>query len=847
MSRKSESRTIGSVIVQYSTVLALLVLFTLSLVHILLEIKDLSIEAINKEEEFLEMKKEQLRLNVENSVSTIHILKNEYAEKDLNIKQVQERAIAVLQKLNYNDSDYIFAGTWEGVSLLGPVEGQNVIEVTDINGTKIVKELIETSKSGGGFVEYVMPKLDDKKSGLKLSYVTAIEDWGWYIGSGTYIDEIELIINEKKQKLIDNVIKNIMIMLSTSIAVFYFSSRITKNISLRISKSIQEFTDFFKKVEHEKKKIEIENIYFNEFKQIAMMVNDMLDKRMKGEIELHESEIRYKKVFEASLSGLWEMDLDNHTFYFSETWRNMFGYDIEGRRDFNWTELIHPDDYYMVMKDFDKLLKNKRDLCDREFRIKNSNGEYRWIEAKGISIKDTAGNVKRIIGSHTDIHTKKEQAQKIWNLAYYDDLTKLPNRLLFRKVFEDVLSLCKENLTKGSIFYIDIDNFQNINNLYGQNKGDEALVEIGKRLNAISISNSLLGRISGDEFVLMVHGFSINERLLSIGNLLVKVFESPFSMDDNNHVYITCSIGIAIFPDHGETVDEILGNANTAVQKAKELGKNRYCMYDKVLSKKMKKKILIESCLKKAVLNNEFELFYQPQIEFKTGRIIGFEALLRWPYFKHGEISPVEFIPIAEESGQILAIGNWVLREACVFSKEINRKSKAPLIVSVNISAIQLLQYNFVDNILDIVKEEKVNPKTIGIELTETSILSTFEESSVKLKHLMDYGIKVYLDDFGMGYSSLNYLRNLPIQGIKIDKSFISENDKDIADETIIKTIISLADSLNLTTFAEGIETEAQMSLLKAYGCHFAQGFLFGKPLPPSKVIEILDKEMKHQ
>lgn len=569
----------------------------------------------------------------------------------------------------------------------------------------------------------------------------------------------------------------------------------------------------------------------------------MIEARAKGKMELQESESRYRKVFEASVSGLWEIDFESNNHYYSETWKKSFGYEQINCEKLKWQDIVYEEDYDNVKECFEKIINNEIEYFNYECRLKDRKGTYRWVEVKGIAINDNEGYIKRIVGSHTDIETSKSQSEKIWRLAYYDNLTELPNRIMLNKRIEERI---QDTQNKGCVLYIDIDNFHNINNIYGQDKGDDLLKKIAKRLN--QIHNDLIARISGDEFIILIDGIYEKEMIESIADILIKIFETPFRIDENI-VYITVSVGIAIYPQHGNSVDKILGNANTATQKSKALGKNQFFIYDGSLSEVIKRKMIIESCLKEALINDEFELYYQPQIEFDTGDIVGFEALLRWPKFQYGLITPLEFIPIAEESGQILSIGNWVLKNSCIFAKEINNKYEGPITVSVNVSAIQLLQYNFVESIIDTIKETGVEPKYIGIELTETSILSSVNDSSKKLKRIMDAGIKVYLDDFGMGYSSLRYLKDLPFDGIKIDKSFISGNDSEEKVEldcTIIKTILSMARSLNLATIAEGIETEFQKNTLTDFGCKYAQGYLFGKPLPKEKVIQLLESTKKY-
>lgn len=719
MSSKNKTKTIQNAIIRYSMVIAALVLIAATAIHIVIEIKDYYREVSFLKKEFYQIKKEGIMVNVQEGISIINSIKKQYEIQGRDMEAAKQDVISILEDLESKE-EYLFIGTYEGVSLLGPKKNKKIIDYTDINGKKYVQELIKTAQSGGGYVDYVTPMNQEGASGIKLSYVKGIDDWNWYLGSGVHLDLIESTIEVKRGEVLKKVINNMLIMLFAAGLLLIMSHIISNRVSTAILKSVEEFTDFFKKAKYKDHKMNLDKIEFEEFKKIGEMANEMVDTHM----------------------------------------------------------------------------------C---------------------------------------------QSEKIWKLAYYDELTNLPNRPLFSKLLEEKIVGIQNIQKRGTVFYIDIDNFHNINNLYGQVKGDELLKRIAERLNRIEHIN-LIGRISGDEFVVLFEDVNEKAHILEIADQLIKEFETPFRIDENI-AYITVSIGIAVYPDHGISIDKILGNANTATQKSKELGKNQFFMYDGTLSQKIKRKMLIENCLKKAIVNNEFELHYQPQIEFETGDIIGFEALLRWPKFEHGPISPLEFIPIAEESGQILSIGNWVLRNACIFAKDINENSEQLLMVAVNVSAIQLLQYDFVESVMSIIKEVNVNPRYIALELTETAILSAFNDSSKKLKEVMDLGIKVYLDDFGIGYSSLSYLRNLPFHGIKIDRSFISGEDcdteKNECDATFIKIIIAMASALNLATIAEGIETEGQKCQLNDYGCKYAQGFLFGKPLPKTEVIKLLENRNK--
>ncbi|WP_432666425.1 ABC transporter substrate binding protein [Wukongibacter baidiensis] len=560
--------------------------------------------------------------------------------------------------------------------------------------------------------------------------------------------------------------------------------------------------------------------------------------------EILRSKERYQLVFEASNENLWEYNFASNSFYCSPGLMELLGdsFDYCNPTIDLFLNLIHKDDYFKFKTVFKNLVSGKIDRVSHEYRFLDQYGNYRWLYIKGKSLNDDAGNPKFIAGSCSDVNEKKTHEQRIRKLAYYDPLTNLPNRVLLNKVLEKEIDKNDFTSVKGAIFFIDVDNFKVINDTLGHVLGDKILVEISNRFKDIAEKNNFVARLGGDEFVLLLKDiYSINE-ISHIANKIISIFESSFLIEEKEF-YLTVSIGITIYPQDGHSVTELLKNADTAMYKAKSLGKNQYVYFAKEMNEKIFRKMHLQNRLRNAIECNELTLYYQPKVNLKSNEIIGHEALIRWINPEHGFIPPNEFISIAEESGLIFKLDTWVFEQACEFSKRINKKSDRIINVSVNVSPVELMNANYISNIGKILKKTEVDPKLIGIEITETALMQSFESNKRILNELKNLGIQISLDDFGTGYSSLNYLRKLPIDVLKIDKSFVDDMESDEDARTIIQSIIDIAHNLDLQVIAEGVETVEQKNALAEYKCDQIQGFLISRPLPEEELSKITSKK----
>ncbi|MGH4140984.1 EAL domain-containing protein [Clostridium sp.] len=549
------------------------------------------------------------------------------------------------------------------------------------------------------------------------------------------------------------------------------------------------------------------------------------------EESLRVSDERYQLALEGSNDSIWEFDLKLGTFFASNKLFEITGY--KSLKKFNVNvfleRLVHPEDLSLALKDFENHISNKTSIYKSEFRMKINDGTYIWVSNRGKALRDSDGNAVKLAGSITDITERKNSEDKIKFMAYYDALTKLPNRTFFMDKLKQQLKIAKHKNTQGAVFFIDIDNFKNINDTMGHNYGDKLLTYIAKQLESTINMIDTLCRLGGDEFILL-HPFHEEYEVKAYAKKMLAIFNKFFEID-NKQMYITASIGVAIYPRDGTDTNTILKNADAAMYKAKELGKNRFARFDGEMYLKLERKTCIDRILRSAIENNELSIHYQPQYDAQTNEIFGFEALLRLNSVELGFVSPVEFIPIAEETGYISEIDKWVLNEACKQSVKWLRAGYKFKSISINVSSVDIHQLNFLEMVKGILKSTGIDPSIVELEITETVLMESLDSNVKILKELMNIGIRIALDDFGTGYSSLNYLMRIPISTLKIDKSFIDNIILNKQNKSIIKNIIQMAHSMDLKVVAEGVETEEQLLILKGKQCDYIQGYYYSKPL----------------
>jgi diguanylate cyclase (GGDEF)-like protein len=424
-----------------------------------------------------------------------------------------------------------------------------------------------------------------------------------------------------------------------------------------------------------------------------------------------------------------------------------------------------------------------------------------------------------------------ERTAEIERLAHFDTLTDLPNRLLFGDRLTQALKHAQREDQMLGILLLFVDRFKNIHDTLGHTVSDRVLRDIAERISGSISEGGTLSRFEGEEFALLLTDVKASGKVLKALRDVVELLKTPFVLDDQE-LFVTASIGVSLFPTDGQSPQDLLKNAGVALDRAKSLGGNNYQFYRSDMNARAMERLTLEADLRRAVENEELMLHYQPQIDFATQRIVGAEALIRWQHSKLGLLPPLEFIPMAEDTGLILPIGDWVLRTACNQVALWEQAGLGNLRVAVNVSARQFQQKNFLERVAQIVGETAISPSSLELEITETSIMTNAAQVVVLLSALKDMGVRIAIDDFGIGYSSLGYLKRLPIDRLKIDRTFVSDATSDPDDAAIVMAIITLAHNLRLKVMAEGVETEEQLRFLQLLKCDEGQGYLFGKPMP---------------
>ena len=425
-------------------------------------------------------------------------------------------------------------------------------------------------------------------------------------------------------------------------------------------------------------------------------------------------------------------------------------------------------------------------------------------------------------------------------LANHDPLTQVANRLLFHDRLEHSLARAKRMKSRLAVLFIDLDRFKNINDSLGHDIGDKVLCVVVERLNVLVRDADTLARVGGDEFVIILDQIKKANDVGRYVQKLLREMSQTIEIADQK-VHVTASVGVSLYPENGEDADSLMRTADIAMYQTKNNGGNHYQFYSPDMNIDARESLLLENQLREALQKKQLVLYYQPQIDLKTGRLVGFEALIRWNHPEIGIVSPLDFIPLAEESGLIVPIGEWVLYAACKQMKKIQEKWQLPLTIAVNLSARQFIHPSLVQTVAEVLYRTKLKPRCLELEITESMVMGNIDQSISKMNEFKKMGVQLAIDDFGTGYSSLEYLKKFPLSKLKIDQSFVRELGTDSNDTAIVNSVIALGKSMSLEVIAEGIETIEQLDLLKKEGCDQGQGYLFSKPLPFSDVSPLLD------
>ncbi|MEN1967055.1 EAL domain-containing protein [Lentibacillus sp. N15] len=514
------------------------------------------------------------------------------------------------------------------------------------------------------------------------------------------------------------------------------------------------------------------------------------------------------------------------------TFANMFGYEPEAIKQLHISQLLDSKSAYQLTQ-----IIHRNPEKPYELTALRKDGSVFYIELMGHPYNNQGDIIRVAIVK--DISDRIKNEKRMEYMAYYDELTDLPNRNFFNKVLTEAIDQAKNHRERLAVYFIDLNYFKEINDTLGYAFGDKLLQACGERFKAFLQMDTFIARMSGDEFLILKRDMKGTESATTLAESLIAEFEKPIKID-GYEVFISISIGISIYPENGKTTNDLIKHADSAMYVIKERHCNNYKLFDSSISEDFKAMFTMETELRQALKNGQFELHYQPQKNLKTGKIVGFEALLRWKHPRRGYIPPDEFIPLAEKTGLIIGIGDWVLEKACRQNKAWQDAGFESVIVSVNLSVKQFNQTILVEKIEEILKKTGLNPNYLELEITESMAMSNEIFILEMLNRLRGLGVQVSIDDFGTGYSSLKYLSIFPITKLKIDKMFMDDNQKQ--NQAIVKSIIRMSHSLDMKVIAEGVETIEQLTFLEQEKCDEMQGFYFSKPLPPQEMARLLSK-----
>ena len=555
--------------------------------------------------------------------------------------------------------------------------------------------------------------------------------------------------------------------------------------------------------------------------------------------QLEEEKCKFETIFNNTTSGIALLNLDGHFIRVNQSLCELLGYNDHDMLAMNYYHLLHPNHLNSLQINIQELINNQLNVYQAEQECFRKNGDMLWVMSTLSLARDHAEKPAYFILQVQNISIQKRAEERLRHMAYHDPLTGLSNRNKLEQFINHVLASSHRHQQGFALLFLDLDRFKNINDTIGHEAGDLILQVVAERLRSTVRTTDMVARLGGDEFVLLVTDVKKTE---SVAIIAQKILENILKVIvvNGQEIYLTTSIGISLYPYDGQNIQTLMKNADLALYRAKEHGRNNYQFYTLEMTTRAQEKMSLQNALAHALVKNEFVLHYQPKMDINTRRITGVEALLRWKNKDYGAITPDEIISLAEETGLIIPVSEWVMLTACKQLTTWHGMGFTSLTMAINCSARQFKQTTFVDDILDVLGKTNLSPELLEIDVKEETIMEDAENTLRVLHALKHSGIKIVIDDFGTGYWSLNHLRRLSVNKIKIDKSFIRQLTIDETSSAITSAIIAMANKLNIISIAEGVETKEQYEFLTREGCTEIQGYYLTQPLPQEAITEFL-------
>jgi len=569
----------------------------------------------------------------------------------------------------------------------------------------------------------------------------------------------------------------------------------------------------------------------DELGRLVDIFNDLLGTIESEHNSLRSSEEKFRKLTSMSPVGIFQIDNNGELSYVNQRWREINQIRDEDITLKSWFSSLHPEDHKPLNHLWQRLVTEYEDLA-KEVRIVSKSGQVSWIYIQATALHAKDGSLIGFLGSVSDISDLKKAQLQMENLAFYDPLTGLANRRLFKNRLEKAVKSVQRSNTSIALLFLDLDQFKRVNDALGHDAGDTLLKEIARRIDRNVRENDTVSRIGGDEFTILLTDIHTSNDVRIVADKILQSLARPINLNGQD-IISTVSIGITLTPEDSLDANTLMKNADLAMYRAKELGRNNFQFFSEDMNTSILHNLEIEKELHTAIKRDQFVLMYQPKIRLSDNKVTGVETLVRWMHPEKGMIPPDHFIPIAEETGQIIDIGAWVLERSCHEIGSLIRDGLLPeeSKVAVNLSARQFADPNLLQTILDVMTKSKIDPTNLELEITESILMDDVESAIAIMQAIKDRGIHIAIDDFGTGYSSLAYIKRFPIDVLKVDRSFVMDIPEDTNDMAITAAVIAMAHKLSLSVVAEGVETEEQLSFLRANHCNDGQGYLFSRPL----------------